>query len=127
MFLFTDQRRRQVFDWFCAGALAVIFPVEIIVWLVRGNYGPSVFQIFTPHPIPLGTVIILLSPGPVRLIVYEKFHGQAARLAVRPFRRHPDFSHPQAGNLAGAGRHAVGGDNLPGPPTPIPGIVTPFG
>ena len=69
MFLFTDQRRRQGFDWFCAGALAVILPVEIIVWLVRGNYGPSVFQIFTPHSIPLGTVIILLSPGPVRLIV----------------------------------------------------------
>ena len=43
--------------------------MEIIVWLVRGNYGPGVFQIFTLHPIPLGTLIILLSPGPVRLIV----------------------------------------------------------
>ena len=68
MFLLTDPRRRQVFDWFCAGALAVILPGEIIVWLLRGNYGPHVFQIFTLHPIPLGTVIILLSPGPVRLI-----------------------------------------------------------
>ena len=44
MFLVTDQRRRQVFDWFCAGALAVILPVEIIVWLVRGNYGPRSFR-----------------------------------------------------------------------------------
>jgi len=69
MFLLTDHRRRQGFDWFCAGALAVILPVEIIVWLVQGNYGPSVFQIFTLHPIPLGTGIILLSPGPVRLIM----------------------------------------------------------
>jgi O-antigen ligase len=68
MFLLTDPRRRQVFDWFCAGALAVILPAEIIVWWLRGNYGQHVFQIFTLHPIPLGTVIILLSPGPVRLI-----------------------------------------------------------
>ena len=68
MFLVTDQRRRQVFDWFCAGALVVILPVEIINRLVYGNYGPHVFQIFTLHPIPLGTAIILLSPGPVRLI-----------------------------------------------------------
>ncbi len=73
MFLFSDPRRRQVFDWFCAGALAVILPGEIIVWLLRGNYGPHVFQIFTLHPIPLGTVIILLSPGPVRLIATKNF------------------------------------------------------
>ena len=73
MFLLTDPRRRQVFDWCCAGALAVILPVEIIVWLGRGNYGPHVFQIFTLHPIPLGTVIILLSPGPVRLIATKNF------------------------------------------------------
>jgi O-antigen ligase len=73
MFLFTDQRRRREFDWFCAGALAVILPVEIIVWWVHGNYGPKVFQIFTLHPIPLGTVIILLSPGPVRLIATKNF------------------------------------------------------
>ncbi len=69
MLLLTDQRRRQILDWFCAGALAVIVLVEIIVYLVQGNYGPGVFQIFTVHPIPLGTVILLLSPGPVRLIL----------------------------------------------------------
>jgi hypothetical protein len=69
MFLLTGPRRRKWFDWFCAGALAVILTAEILTWLVRGNYGPGVFQIFTLHPIPLGTVIILLSPGPVRLIV----------------------------------------------------------
>ena len=73
MFLLTGPRRRQVFDWFCAGSLAVILPGEIIVWLLRGNYGPHVFQIFTLHPIPLGTVIILLSPGPVRLIATKNF------------------------------------------------------
>jgi O-antigen ligase len=69
MFLVTDQRRRKVFDWFCAGAVAVIILVEITAWLIRGDGGPGVFQIFTLHPIPLGTLIILLSTGPVRLIV----------------------------------------------------------
>jgi hypothetical protein len=74
MFLLTDQRRRQGFDWFCAGALAVILPVEIIVWLVPGHFGLPVFNIFILNPIPLGTLIILLSPGPMRLI-FQKYPG----------------------------------------------------
>jgi O-antigen ligase len=69
MFLVNDPHRRQMFDWFCAGALGVILPVEILLWLVRGNSGPGVFQVFVLHPIPLGTLIILLSSGPVRLMV----------------------------------------------------------
>jgi O-antigen ligase len=43
--------------------------VELIVYVARGAYGPGVFQVVTLHAIPLGTLIILLSPGPVRLIV----------------------------------------------------------
>jgi O-antigen ligase len=82
MFLFTDQWRRQVFDWFCAGALVVILPVEIINRLVYGNYGPHVFQIFTLHPIPLGTAIILLSPGPVRLIATKNFTARLLGLLL---------------------------------------------
>ena len=73
MFLLTDQERRKGFDWLCAGALAVIASGEIIAWLVRGTYGPGVFQIFTLHAIPLGTLLILLSPGPIRLIVSPNF------------------------------------------------------
>jgi O-antigen ligase len=69
MFLVNDPHRRQMFDWFCAGALGVILPVEILLWLVRGNSGPGAFEVFILHPIPLGTLIILLSSGPVRLIV----------------------------------------------------------
>jgi O-antigen ligase len=69
MFLINDPRRRQMYDWFCAGALGVILLGEMILWLVRGNSGPGVFQLFSLHPIPLGTLIILLSSGPVRLIV----------------------------------------------------------
>jgi O-Antigen ligase len=69
MFLVNDPRRRQMFDWFCAGALGVILPVEILLWLVRGNSGPGAFEVFVLHPIPLGTLIILLSSGPARLIV----------------------------------------------------------
>jgi hypothetical protein len=78
MFLLSDQSRRKVFDWFCAGALAVIVLAEIIVYLIRGNSGSGVFQIFSPHPIPLGTLIILLSPGPVRLIASKNFSMRAA-------------------------------------------------
>ena len=73
MFLLTDQPRRQVFDWFCAGALAVIALGEILTWLVRGNCGPGVFQVFALHPIPLGTLLLLLSPGPVRLILSKNY------------------------------------------------------
>jgi O-antigen ligase len=77
MFLLNDQRRRQAFDWFCAGALAVVILVEMIVYVVYGKYGPGVFQVFALHLIPLGTLIILLSPGPVRLIVAK---NSAAKL-----------------------------------------------
>jgi len=73
MLLVTDQHRRTVFDGFCAACLAGIAGLEIIFWLARGPYGPGVFQIFVLHPIPLGTLIILLSPGPVRLILSPNF------------------------------------------------------
>jgi O-antigen ligase len=73
MFLLTDPQRRQGFDLFCAGALAVFILGEAIVYGVRGDNGPQVFQVFTLHPIPLGTLIILLSTGPMRLIRWENF------------------------------------------------------
>jgi len=37
MFLVNNQRRRQVFDWFCAGALGVIMLVEMIIYMTEGN------------------------------------------------------------------------------------------
>ena len=69
MFLVNDPRRRQVCDWFCAGALGVIILVEMIVYVAQAKYGWGGFQVFVLHPIPLGTLIILLSSGAVRLIV----------------------------------------------------------
>jgi len=69
MFLVNAPRRRQMFDWFCAGALGVIILVEMILYAIPGKHGSGVFQVFVLHPIPLGTLIILLSAGPVRLIV----------------------------------------------------------
>ncbi len=74
MFLINDQRRRQVFDWFCAGALAIIVPAEIIVRLVPGHFGHKVFTLFILNPIPLGTLIILLSPGPMSLL-FRRYPG----------------------------------------------------
>jgi O-antigen ligase len=76
MFLLTDQRRRNGFDGLCCGAVAVIAAVEIITWLVQGNYGPKVWQVFVLHAIPLGTLIILLSPGPIRLLVSKNFQAK---------------------------------------------------
>lgn len=73
MFLVCDPRRRQRFDWFCAGALGVILPVEVIWWLARGDAGLGAFEVFTLHPIPLGTLIILLSPGMARLMESKNF------------------------------------------------------
>jgi O-antigen ligase len=72
MFLLTDQHRRAVFDWLCCGCLTIIVSTEIIMCLVRGQYGTEVFQIFTNHPIPLGTLLILLSPGPMYLLTSRK-------------------------------------------------------
>ena len=69
LFLINTPRRRQMFDWFCAGALGIIILVEMIFFLVQGKYGPGVFQFFVLHLIPLGTLIILLSSGPVRLTI----------------------------------------------------------
>jgi O-antigen ligase len=76
MFLLADQRRRNGFDGLCGVALAVIVSVEIITWLVQGTYGPKVWQVFVLHAIPLGTLIILLSPGPIRLLVSKNIQAK---------------------------------------------------
>jgi O-antigen ligase len=69
MFLFTGERQHQLFDWFCAACLAIIIPVELIVWVLQEANGPEVFSVFTLNPIPLGTMIILLSSGLLALLL----------------------------------------------------------
>jgi hypothetical protein len=69
MFVLNDQYRRKGFDYFCACCLAITTVVELITWWTQGVHGPLTFKIFTWNPIPLGTLIILLSPGPIRLIL----------------------------------------------------------
>jgi O-antigen ligase len=73
MFLLTDQHWHRVFDWFCCGCLAIIIPVEIIVWLVREKAGSWGFQVFAGHAIGLGTIIILLSSGPLSLLAVKGY------------------------------------------------------
>ena len=73
MFLLTDRRRRDRFDWFCGACLGIIASVELLGFWVRGYDVPSSFQIFSLHPIPLGTLLILLSPGPIHLIRSTNF------------------------------------------------------
>ncbi len=107
-------RRRQMFDWFCAGALAVIVPVEIIIVGDPRELWPGGFPDLYPASDSLGNFDnpVVTRPGaPDRP---EKSHDQVGGLAASPARRPPDFSHPQAGDLAGAGRHAGGMDALSG-------------
>jgi hypothetical protein len=68
MFLIADHEHRKAFDWFCCACLVIIVPVEIIWLFLRDPYHDAAFNIFTLHPIPLGTLIILLSPGPIALL-----------------------------------------------------------
>jgi hypothetical protein len=77
LFLLSDGRRRRVFDWFCCGCLAVILPVEIIVWVIK-DHGPGVFQIFTLHPIPMGSLVILLSTGLIQLLARKSYKARLA-------------------------------------------------
>jgi O-antigen ligase len=71
MFLITDVNRRRIFDWFCCACLAIIVPIELAIRGMQGSQGPEVFQLFILNPIPLGTLIILLSSGPM-FLVFQK-------------------------------------------------------
>jgi O-antigen ligase len=73
MFLITDSNRRRVFDWFCCACLVIIVPIELIIRGMRGANGPGVFEVFILNPIPLGTLVILLSPGFLRLLLSPHF------------------------------------------------------
>ena len=71
MFLFNNAQRRDIFNWFCCFCFAVIATVEILAHSPRGPFANGLANIFTLHSIPTGTLIILLSPGPVHLILSE--------------------------------------------------------
>ena len=78
MFLFTGEHRRRIFDWFCAVCLAIIVPVELIVRARQGAHGPETFSVFTLNPIPLGTLIILLSSGLLALLLSPYLRSKVA-------------------------------------------------
>jgi O-antigen ligase len=68
MFLLTDQSKRDVFAWFCSLCFAIIAPVELLGYFTNW-FGPEPFQIFDLSTIPFGTEIILLSLGPIHLLL----------------------------------------------------------
>lgn len=100
MFLLADPKRRQVFDWFCCGCLAIFAPLEIIAYLPRfsliydysrlpevlqldyaGAYAKNVVwlsNIFTLHSTTVGTLVILLSVGPISLTLSDSCRRQIA-------------------------------------------------
>lgn len=71
MFLINNQQRRNIFNWFCCGCMAIIILFEFIAY--TPPTGPlhynGLANIFTLHSIPLGTLLILLSMGPLHLIL----------------------------------------------------------
>lgn len=70
MFLMADPRRRNIFAWFCCGCLALVISNDILAYLTKGS-GSVEFSIFFFNPIPLGTMVILLSLGPAHLLFSE--------------------------------------------------------
>jgi O-antigen ligase len=71
MFLFTDQRRRNEFGVFCCCCLVIVAPAEIINYLAKGWGDPASINLFTINPIPTGTLVILLSLGPLYCLLSE--------------------------------------------------------
>jgi O-antigen ligase len=87
MFLINNKSGRGIFNWFCCGCLVIIATVEIVAYLPRviAEIGlihvltfwhpildnPGCIKVFTLHPIPTGTLVILLSPGPIHLMLSE--------------------------------------------------------
>jgi O-antigen ligase len=69
MFLIVNQARRDIFNWFCCGCFVIISTLEIIAFLALGISYTNQIKLFTLHPIPTGTLMILLSPGPAQLIL----------------------------------------------------------
>lgn len=69
MFLLTNSRAVKTFDWFCCLCIAIIVPTEILTYFSDSQANPNSITIFALNPIPLGTLLLLLSPGPVRLLM----------------------------------------------------------
>jgi O-antigen ligase len=71
MFLLTDRRRRNEFGVFCCCCLVIVAPAEIISYLAKGGGDPASIDLFTINPIPTGTLMILLSLGPLYCLLSE--------------------------------------------------------
>lgn len=69
MFLLADRRRREVFDWFCCVCLAIFAPIAIITYLPYRQEISWLRNIFNLHSTPVGTMVILLAAGPIRLML----------------------------------------------------------
>jgi O-antigen ligase len=71
LLLVTDQVRRNEFAVFCCFCLVIVASVEIINYIAQGCSGPGLIILFTHHPIPMGTLLILLSIGPFHCLLSE--------------------------------------------------------
>ncbi|MCX5893175.1 MAG: hypothetical protein NTW80_09430, partial [Deltaproteobacteria bacterium] len=69
MFLITNKKRRDIFNWFCLGCMAIIIPVEFITYSPPMTGVNGLANIFALHSIPLVTLLVLLSMGPLHLML----------------------------------------------------------
>lgn len=76
MFLFSNDTRRQAFDLLCCACLAIVALAGILAYLIRGVTDLELTTLFLQHPIPLGTVVILLSAGPLHLVRRESWRAK---------------------------------------------------
>ena len=74
LFIINSQERRDIFSWFCL-LLIIIATAEIIIYFIRG-LSITGLDIFTLHRIPVGTLMILLSIGPMHLILSASSKGR---------------------------------------------------
>lgn len=66
--IFRKCKYVQIFDIFCAACLAFAVLVEVVAYFQRGGSSWSQIDVIARNPIPTGTLVILLSSGPIWLI-----------------------------------------------------------
>ncbi len=68
LFIFRKSKAVQLFDIFCSVCLVLVVSVEVAAYLQRGVSSWPVIGVIVRNPIPTGTLVILLSSGPLWLI-----------------------------------------------------------
>jgi O-antigen ligase len=66
--IFRKWKYVTIFDIFCSACLALVVLIEVVAYLQRGFSSWAAIGVLVRNPIPTGTLVILLSSGPLWLI-----------------------------------------------------------